>query len=122
AMLPVFDDARDGKIVFGILASLAGLVLVVRGGYHTFQIAMRVCIGAMFATTVLTAAFVWPGTLEVLQGLFVPRIPDSSRESLVWTVALIGGIGGTLTVLCYGYWLREEDRASVQDLRSCRLD
>jgi Mn2+/Fe2+ NRAMP family transporter len=122
AMFPIFADAREGKIVFGILASLAGLGLVLHGGYRTFQIAMRVCIGAMFATTVITAALLWPGTSQVLQGLLVPTIPRVDPEALVWTIALIGGIGGTLTVLCYGYWLREEGRTSAGDLRACRMD
>ena len=39
-----------------------------------------------------------------------------------WTVALLGGVGGTLTVLCYGYWIREEGRSGPEQLRTCRLD
>jgi Mn2+/Fe2+ NRAMP family transporter len=37
-------------------------------------------------------------------------------------VSLIGGIGGTLTVLSYGYWMREEGRTQPEDLRTCRID
>jgi Mn2+/Fe2+ NRAMP family transporter len=37
-------------------------------------------------------------------------------------VALIGGVGGTLTVLCYGYWLREEGMTRREDLGACRVD
>lgn len=122
AMFPIFGDARDGKIVFGMLAALAGLGLVLHGGYRTFQIAMRVCIGAMFAMTIVTAILLWPGTGAILKGLFVPAIPRLDAEAVVWTVALIGGIGGTLTVLCYGYWLREEGRNGSEELRTCRLD
>jgi hypothetical protein len=122
AMFPLFEDARVGKIVFGIAAGLLGLGLVLRGGYRTFQIAMRICIGLMFAMTVVTAILLWPGTLVVVKGLLVPTIPKLTAESVVWTIALIGGIGGTLTVLCYGYWLREEGRTGVGDLRTCRID
>jgi hypothetical protein len=43
-------------------------------------------------------------------------------EGLDWTVALMGGIGGTLTVLCYGYWIREEKRSDAESLTVCRLD
>jgi Mn2+/Fe2+ NRAMP family transporter len=43
-------------------------------------------------------------------------------QGLEWTVALIGGVGGTLTVLCYGYWIREEGRHGAEDLRVCRID
>lgn len=122
AMLPVFEDARDGKIVFGMCAGIVGFVLVRQGGYRVFQIAMRVCIGAMFAMTVITAILLWPGTAQVAKGLFVPSIARLDGDGVIWTVALIGGVGGTLTVLCYGYWLREEGRTGPQALRTCRLD
>ena len=122
AIFPVFADARDGKIAFGIAAGLAGLAMVAIGGYRLFEIVMRVCIGLMFVTVVATAAMLWPGTAEVLHGLFVPRVPDGGGEGLAWTVALLGGIGGTLTVLCYGYWLREEGLTAPSDLRACRID
>jgi hypothetical protein len=37
-------------------------------------------------------------------------------------VALIGGVGGTVTILSYGYWIREEGRTSSDDLAMCRID
>jgi Mn2+/Fe2+ NRAMP family transporter len=122
AMLPVFEDAARGKVVFGIVASLIGLALVWFGGYRVFENVMRGCIGVMFVTVVLTAGLLWPGTLPVLEGLFIPRIPDADGQGLPWTLALIGGVGGTLTVLCYGYWLREEGLTHRDDLRLCRID
>jgi Mn2+/Fe2+ NRAMP family transporter len=63
----------------------------------------------------------WPGTEAVLRGLLVPSIPDQ-QGGLTWTVALMGGIGGTVTVLCYGYWIREVNRTGKDDLRTCRID
>ena len=122
AMLPVFDDAARGKVVFGIASGLVGLVLVWFGGYRLFEYVMRGCIGIMFVTIILTAALLWPGTGAVLEGLLIPRIPDAGGQGITWTIALIGGVGGTLTVLCYGYWLREEGLTSRDDLRVCRID
>ncbi len=122
AIAPVFGDAETGKIVFGAAASLAGLALVWFGGYRLFDHVMRVCIGVMFVTVVLTAVLLWPGTSTVLEGLFRPSIPDAGGLGVTWTLALIGGVGGTLTVLCYGYWLREEGRDQPGDLRLCRVD
>jgi Mn2+/Fe2+ NRAMP family transporter len=122
AMLPVFDDARDGKIVFGVVSSLVGLALVLRGGFRAFEIAMRLCIGVMFVTVMITAVLLWPGTSQVVAGLFIPRIPGNDPGAVVWTAALIGGLGGTLTVLCYGYWMREQGRAGAESLRACRID
>jgi Mn2+/Fe2+ NRAMP family transporter len=122
AMLPIFEDAARGKVVFGIVASLIGLMLVWFGGYRVFENVMRGCIGVMFVTVLLTAGLLWPGTLPVLEGLFIPRIPDADGQGVPWTLALIGGVGGTLTVLCYGYWLREEGLTHRGDLRACRVD
>jgi Mn2+/Fe2+ NRAMP family transporter len=122
AMIPLFDDPVHGKVVFGALASLVGLVLVLLGGYELFDKVMRVCIGVMFVTVIVTAALLWPGTGQVLKGLVVPVIPDAGGQGLSWTVALMGGIGGTLTILCYGYWIREEGRTGGDFLKTCRID
>ena len=122
AMIPLFDDAAEGKIAFGILSSLVGMALVFIGGYGLFEKVMRVCIGVMFVTVIVTAGLLWPGTGAVLKGLVIPTIPDIPGQGLSWTVALMGGIGGTFTVLCYGYWIREEGRTGSAFLRTCRID
>ena len=122
AMLPVFDDANRGKLVFGAAASALGYVLVRAGGYALFEKVMSACIGLMFAVVLVTAVALWPGTDAVLRGLLVPSIPHAGGHGLAWIVALIGGVGGTLTVLCYGYWIREKGRSGPGDLRLCRLD
>ena len=122
AMFPVFADARDGKVAFGVISSLVGVGLVLWGGFRAFEIAMRLCIGTMFAMVIVTAIFFWPGTGAVLEGLFVPRIPRMDANAIIWTVALIGGLGGTLTVLSYGYWMREVGRNGREDLNACRID
>ncbi len=122
ALVPVFDDPARGKLVFGIAASALGLALVFAGGFRLFEKIMSVCIAVMFVIVVVTAALLWPGTADVVRGLVVPVIPDIDSGGLAWTVALLGGVGGTLTVLCYGYWIREEGRGDIAALPDCRLD
>jgi len=122
AIFPIFATPEQGKIVFGMISSVIGIGLVIKGGYQLFEQVMRVCIGIMFVTVVLTAVMLWPGTGPVIAGLLIPRIPDAGGVGLTWTVALIGGIGGTLTILGYGYWLREEGRTSAEDMWVCRVD
>jgi Mn2+/Fe2+ NRAMP family transporter len=122
AMLPFIEDPSRGKIVFGIAHSLVGLLLVRVGGYGLFEKVMRVCIGVMFVTVVVTAVLIKPDWAAVGSGLVVPRIPEFAGDGLSWTVALMGGVGGTLTVLCYGYWIREEGREGPGALRTCRVD
>ena len=56
AIVPVFERPETGKLVFGILSSLAGLGLVLRGGYRLFERVMKICIGVMFLTVIVTAA------------------------------------------------------------------
>lgn len=122
ALLPVFDSAAMAKVWFGILHSVVGAVLVLVGGFKLFQKIMSVCIGIMFVTVLVTAVLLQPDWGAVLKGLCVPVIPKFSAGGLAWTVALFGGVGGTLTVLCYGYWIRETDRKGTEGIRQCRID
>jgi len=122
ALIPVFEQAEDGKIFFGTLSSIVGLGLVYAGGYRLFEKIMTASIALMFVTVVLTAVLLWPGTDLVLKGMFLPSIPDFAGSGLTWTVALIGGVGGTVTILSYGYWIREEGRTGSDYITTCRVD
>ena len=122
AMIPLFKEAADGKIVFGILSSVIGLLLVSAGSFQLFEKVMGICVAIMFATVMVTAALLWPGYEAVLSGLFIPSIPDAHGSGITWTIALMGGVGGTLTILCYGYWIKEKGRTSTQDIKTCRID
>lgn len=122
ALLPLHSDPVTGKIVHGIAWSLIGLLMVRLGGYRLFEKVMKVCIGLMFCTVVISAVRLAPDWGDVISGLVWPAIPESDGQGLGWTLALMGGVGGTVTILCYGYWIQEEGRASVKDLRICRLD
>jgi len=113
------DAARTDKVIYGIAHSLLAVVLVKLGGYRLFARVMSVCIGIMFVTGVATAVAVRPPLGEFVRGLCVPTIPSGG---VPWTVALMGGVGGTVTILCYGYWIREEGRMGADDLKTCRLD
>lgn len=122
AMLPIFENASDGKVVFGTAQSLVAWLLVYFGGYRLFELVMRICIGLMFVVVCLTAVALAPPPYELLAGIVVPRIPNWNGGGLGWTIALLGGVGGTVTVLCYGYWIHEEGRDTLTDLPTCRLD
>ena len=111
-----------GKLVLGVIHCVVGVVLVRLGGYQLFEKVMGVCIAVMFVTAIVMAVTVvtdWPA---VAAGLVVPSIPQLDGEGLVWTIALMGGVGGTLTVMGYGYWIREEGREGAAALKTCRID
>tara|TARA_E500000331_G_scaffold358644_1_gene428384 strand:- start:35431 stop:36678 length:1248 start_codon:yes stop_codon:yes gene_type:complete len=122
ALFPIFDNPESGKNFFAIISSIIGLFLVMKGGYPLFEKMMRFFVAIMFITVVLTAISIWPNTSDILRGLFIPNVTSLDGESLTWTVALIGGIGASLTVLSYGYWLREEEKVQESNLWSCRVD
>jgi len=116
-LLPL-GDPKSSKIIWGILHSLVGLGLVWLGSYRLFELVMSVCIGIMFVTVVLTAILIQPDWFAVARG-FVPSMPAGGTA---WILATMGGVGGTLTLLSYGYWIQEEGRRGLRDVRTCRLD
>lgn len=122
SLVPVFENAQTGKLVFGVVCSLVGLGLVWVGGFKLFERVMAVCIAVMFVVVVVTAVALRPDPMAVARGVIVPTIPDAGGEGLAWTVVLIGAIGGTLTIICYAYWMREAGRERRADLRTARID
>jgi Mn2+/Fe2+ NRAMP family transporter len=118
AMLPL-GNLTTSKIIWGILHSLVGIVLVWLGGFGLFKRLMSVCIAVMFVTVLATAVLVHPNW-EVAARAIVG--PDFSSESRTWVLAVLGGVGGTVTVLSYGYWIREQGRSGQEGVRACRID
>lgn len=122
ALFPLFEDPVLAKRIFGAFHSALGVALVLGGGYRLFERVMRVCIAVMFACVILTAVRVGTDWPAAARGIVAPNFQSFSGEALQWTIALLGGVGGTLTILCYGYWIREEDREGIGWLRKCRVD
>lgn len=122
ALIPIFDDPNVGKVVFGAGASILGLILARKGGFKLFEKVMSVCILVMFVTVSVSAIIVAPPIVEIAKGLVLPSIPKPDEGGIGWTLALMGGVGGTVTILCYGYWIAEDGRTDPKDLKFCRMD
>lgn len=121
ALVPVFDDPVRGKVVFGIIHSLVGVILVWFGTYRFIERFLGALVGLMVVVVLGTAVVIGGDVVAIVRGMTIPVVP-AKPEATAWTLALMGGVGGTLTVLCYGYWIRESGRISVSDLASCRWD
>lgn len=122
AIAPLQFTPLQGKIVYGILHSLLALAIAWRGAYKVLENILSVlilCMLVMGIATAIALASDWSG---ILQGMVIPRIPRLDQDGLSWTLALMGGIGGTLTVLSYGYWIREAGRSGSDSLAVTRLD
>lgn len=118
-LLPLADDLVTSKIIWGIIHSITGLVLVLWGGFRLFEKLMSAFIAMMFVTVIYTAVKIQPDWNFVLHGIIFPSIPTGGTG---WILGILGGVGGTVTLLSYGYWIREENRLQISDLKTCRID
>ena len=83
---------------------LFGFLICVVGKYGLFERVMEVFVGLMFLTVVGLAILLTPNLGELAMGTIVPRMPEGS---LPFVLAVIGGVGGTFTLVSYTYWVRE---------------
>lgn len=121
SLIPL-GSAQTGRFAHGCFHSVVAIVLVRYGGFALFEKLMTVCIGLMFVTVLFVAALTGPDLMSLLQGTITPSIPDANGQGITWTLTLLAGVGGTLTMLCYGTWIREKGRSDISALRVCRLD
>ena len=56
-------------------------------------------------TVAVSAALTLHDPAPAVQGLLIPIIPAGSGT---YVLSLIGGVGGSITMLSYNYWMREE--------------
>jgi Mn2+/Fe2+ NRAMP family transporter len=85
--------------------SLIGGALIWFGGYNNFEKLMKLLVGIMGFSILICAGFTLHQPLTALQGLLMPTIPAGSGT---YVLSLIGGVGGSITMLSYNYWMREE--------------
>jgi len=104
---------------WGVLHSLLALLLVLVGRYRLLEILMKIFMGLMLLVVIACAALVAPAIPGVLGGLLLPSIPDGSA---LFILSVIGGVGGSVTLLCYGYWIRERGWNARTDLSRSRND
>ena len=107
-----------GVPAWGILSGLLGLALVWSGRYDLFERVLTAMVILMFVAMVLAAAATLPNLGEVLTGL-VPMIPDGA---MINVLSVAGGVGGTITLAAYGYWLREKGWDSPRFMSVMRID
>ncbi len=100
------------------IAGLCGLALVWFQRYDVFEKFMTVLVMLKFVAVVSTAVLVGPNIPELTRGL-VPTLPEGSA---VYVLGLIGGVGGTITMAAYGYWMFAKGWRGVPWLGMMRLD
>ena len=96
-LMPMWVWAVLHSVIFGFL-------ICVIGQYKLFERVMEVFVGLMFVTVVGLAILLVPDVGALAMGTVVPRMPEGS---LPFVLAVIGGVGGTFTLVSYTYWVRE---------------
>ena len=103
----------------GVLHSLFGFVFVLLGGYGGFEKMMKMLVGLMGFSILICAALTFHDPAGVLTGTLVPTIPSGAG---LYVLSIIGGIGGSVTMLSYNYWMREEKLSGADKLGYVRGD
>lgn len=103
---------------WAVIHAIAGFLLIWTGRYLLFEKIMMVLIGLMFVTVIGSAVLFLPNIGDLLNG-FVPTVPEGS---FMLTLGLIGGVGGTITMASYGYWIKEKGWKGKDWVPMMRLD
>ncbi|MFC0359483.1 iron transporter [Kytococcus schroeteri] len=103
---------------WGIVSGLLGAALVLLSRYDVFEKVCAALVGVMFVVMVAAAAFTLPNLPELLRGL-VPQVPAGGLVNLL---SVAGGVGGTITLAAYGYWIREKGWTTPAHMRLMRTD
>ncbi|MFY0654727.1 MAG: Nramp family divalent metal transporter [Cyclobacteriaceae bacterium] len=105
--------------VWGIVHSLVAAALVLFGRYKILENIMKVFILMMFTTIMFNLFLIDVDWLDLSKNLVVPQIPEGSVKFIF---GMIGGVGGSVTLLSYGYWLSEKGWNGEKYLFTSRVD
>lgn len=114
ALWPVFSVTT-----WGLLHAVIGYAIVLTGAWRLLELLMKGFMVLMFVTVLTCAVLVLVQTPGVLGGLFRPGLPDGSLTAVL---SVMGGVGGSVTLMSYGYWMQEAGWKGAQWLRTMRWD
>ncbi len=103
----------------GAVQSILAALLVLFGRYRLLEVMMKVFIALMFAVVLYCAVALQPDWGSVIGAIVVPRLPEGA---VFFLLGVIGGVGGSVTLLSYGYWIRERGWNGPAQLRQVRTD
>lgn len=104
---------------WAIIHSFGGMALVYWGKYSFFEKAIKFFIGLMFGTLIISAAMILPDIDFLPLTTTASYIPKGSGKFLV---GILGGVGGSVTLLSYSYWLRESKSSSKSNFRNSKWE
>jgi Mn2+/Fe2+ NRAMP family transporter len=103
---------------WAVLTGLSCAAFVAFNRYEAFETVMKIFIGIMFFIVIGIAIMVVPNVGQAVTGL-IPSVPEGSA---IYTLGLIGGVGGTITMASYGYWVNAKGWRTPAWMGVMRLD
>lgn len=104
---------------WGMLHAVVAFAIVLTGAWRLLETLMKFFMALMFVTILVCAALVLADAPEILLGLVQPSMPEGSLTAVL---SVMGGVGGSVTLLSYGYWIQEAGWKGPQRLSTMRWD
>lgn len=104
---------------WGVVHSVVAGALVLSGKFGLFDHLMKVLVGVMVISVLTCAVMMKPHFGELLRNLVLPVLPQGAGKAVL---TIFGGIGGSMTILCYGYWIRASGWRGAAHQRAVRAD
>jgi Mn2+/Fe2+ NRAMP family transporter len=115
ALVPTAVFPQVPLPVWGFLHAVAAFLMVYYGRYDRFLAIIKWFIGLKFGAVISSALLI-----VLWSGAEWSQIGGHKGFETAYTLSLIGGVGGTVTLLSYGYWMREERWQGTEKLRTAR--
>jgi Mn2+/Fe2+ NRAMP family transporter len=116
------ENLTSGRVSFVVAAlahAVAAFLFLHFANAERSGVIIKPLIAIMFISVVGCAALTFRDVGALASGLFIPTIPN---RGAAYVFSLIGGIGGSLTLLNYNYLLRDEQRVAPRALGQVRAD
>jgi len=117
ALVPAAIIPQVPLWVWGVVHAVAAVAMVWFGRYERFLSVIKWFVGLKFAAIILSVLLIL-----IWSGADWSGFGARSEFSVAYTLSLIGGVGGTVTLLSYAYWMREAGWSGTERLPSARTD
>jgi Mn2+/Fe2+ NRAMP family transporter len=103
--------------VWGFIHAVAAFTLVWFGRYERFLSVIKWFVGLKFGAVIGSVLLI-----VLWSGADWSHVGAKSPFTTSYTLSLIGGVGGTVTLLSYAYWMREAGWSGPRRVGSARAD
>jgi Mn2+/Fe2+ NRAMP family transporter len=117
ALVPAAVVPSVSVRTWGLIHAIAAFVMVYFGRYDQFLSIIKWFIAFKVAAVLATVMLI-----IVRSGADWSTVGARSDLTVGYVLSLIGGIGGTVTLLSYGYWMREEGWSGPRRVGTARID